>query len=165
MAGQFKSTALTDRILAKCKTNEESGCIEWTGYTLGGYGRIRWEGKRLAVHRAMYESKYGDIPDEMCACHKCDNTRCVNPDHIFIGTRTDNNADKVSKGRQSSGSAHSMSKERHPLAKLTQDQVDLIRSTTGISQYEMAATYGVSQSTISQIKNNLKWKDLNHGVC
>lgn len=158
MAGQSKFKPMLDRILSKCVVSDD-GCLIWTGHTTpGGYGKIRARGTRLFIHRLAYELMVGEIRDGLCVCHKCDNPRCVNIDHLFLGTRADNNADKVRKNRQSRGSAHSMPGERHPLAKLSVSQVMAIRETTGKTQRQVAEEYGVSQSIVSRIITNKNWR-------
>lgn len=76
-----------------------SGCIEWTGaIDAEGYGRLETRGEVLA-HRISYLMQYGSIPDGMLVCHRCDNRRCVNHGHLFLGTHQDNTDDRVRKGR------------------------------------------------------------------
>jgi len=65
-----------------------------------GYGRFFANGKEILAHRMMWIFVYGDIPKGMCVCHTCDNPRCVNPAHLFLGTKRDNNIDMFAKGRQ-----------------------------------------------------------------
>lgn len=85
--------------------DEVSGCVNWTGTTRNGYGRLmigsRSEGNRRSVsaHRLSYLIHKGPIPDGMEICHVCDNRRCINPDHLFAGTRQDNVNDREAKGR------------------------------------------------------------------
>ena len=74
-------------------------CWIWFKVKPGTYGRIMVNGKKVKAHRYSYEKKYGPIPSGLHACHTCDNPRCVNPDHIFPGTDTDNVRDCVRKGR------------------------------------------------------------------
>lgn len=77
----------------------DSGCLEWTGATLRGYGQIGVNGKVLYAHRVSYELAYGPIPDGMDICHRCDNPPCCAPEHLFAGTMLDNMADMISKNR------------------------------------------------------------------
>jgi hypothetical protein len=78
----------------------ESGCWIWMGSTWsGGYGYVRNEGKYISAHRYMYELYKGKIPDGLNCLHTCDNPSCVNPNHLFLGTQTDNMRDMIKKGR------------------------------------------------------------------
>lgn len=75
------------------------GCWEWKGATsVDGYGKFKSFGEQLA-HRVSWVLHRGNIPDGKCVLHKCDNPPCVNPEHLFIGTKDDNNKDRALKGR------------------------------------------------------------------
>lgn len=158
MAGQRKDKPLEQRINERCERSE-SGCLEFQGWILNGYGRIRWKGKRIAVHRAIFELRNGPLLPDQCVCHHCDNPRCCNPDHLFAGTRADNNADKTTKGRQARGPKHGLRREGHPRHKLTESQVFEIR-TSQMKQRDLADMFKVSQATISSIINNKRWKEM-----
>jgi len=129
-----------------------SGCHLWHGAVNGdGYPRIRWNGKVLSAHRVAYELHYGVAPGTKLVCHKCDNTYCVNPEHLFLGTIFDNNRDRSKKGRNAK-----LCGERHPGAVLTDEQVINIRGEYRRGDREhstnaLARKYGVVQATIWNI--------------
>ena len=138
------------------------GCWVWQGAKAAsnGYGRItigsRSDRSRqtVAVHRYAHEQYIGPIPDGICVCHHCDNRLCTNPEHLFLGTHADNQADKVAKRRQSRGEGHGRSK-------LTWDEVTLIRACLagGARQTDLAADFGVHQTQISRVKLSTTWKE------
>lgn len=80
--------------------DKSTGCWLWTGrLTDKGYGVISLKGKDHLTHRLSYMLHFGPIPDGLLVCHACDIPNCVNPDHLFLGTVTDNNRDCAAKGR------------------------------------------------------------------
>jgi hypothetical protein len=80
-----------------------NGCWEWVrGRTRQGYGKLNRNGKRWAAHRFIWTFVNGPIPNGIHVLHKCDNPPCINPDHLWLGTHTDNMRDKVRKGRLNS---------------------------------------------------------------
>lgn len=86
-------------LLTKITVTAE-GCWVWIGQKdKKGYGRVWRRGKKRAAHRASYEAQYGLFQDDLHVCHKCDNPPCINPDHLFLGTRSDNMMDCTIKGR------------------------------------------------------------------
>lgn len=94
---------IEQRFNTKYLINEHTDCWEWTRATNNiGYGMFRVrKGIMRTAHRVSYELHKGDIPPGMCVCHTCDNPKCVNPDHLWLGTVQDNMDDKISKGRLS----------------------------------------------------------------
>jgi hypothetical protein len=81
------------------KVSKGDGCWLWLANAPTSYGMF-WNGQRnIYAHRFAYEATYGEIPPGMCACHRCDNPKCVRPDHLFLGTRKDNTRDMIAKGR------------------------------------------------------------------
>lgn len=82
------------------RVNKTVDCWEWTGQlTIHDYGTISWNGKNISTHRISWIFKNGKIEDGLCVLHKCDNRRCVNPDHLFLGTHIDNMRDMKIKNR------------------------------------------------------------------
>lgn len=129
------------------------GCREWDGaLDKDGYGHTTRGKKSIGVHRAAYELFVGDIPRGKLVCHRCDNRRCCNPAHLFIGTPLDNYWDARAKGRACIG-------DKNGLSKLTSDQVILIRKDTR-RQIDIAAEYGILQTTVSAIKTRQNWKHI-----
>ena len=128
----------------------ESGCWLWTAFKMpSGYGNFRTsDGHRLA-HRAAYRIFCGELVDGMDVMHSCDNPSCVNPEHLSLGSRTDNMRDAKSKGRNAKG-------EKHGRSKLSVDQVIAIRQMNG-PQSAIAKQFDISQPTVSDIKTRRKW--------
>ena len=128
----------------------ESGCWEWTGsLSAQGYGLSVFAGVTRRAHRLSYELHHGKDPGGGVICHRCDNRKCVNPDHLFLGTLQDNIADMVAKKRHNIG-------ERNGNALLTEQQVSAIRKSA-LSLGELAELCGVSKGTIANIRARRSW--------
>lgn len=141
---------------ARCKIKwwsepNEAGCWIWGGtITKHGYGQTRDErGVVCRAHRLAYAAFVGD-PGDKHVCHACDVRRCVNPEHLFLGSAKENFADMVRKGRQVKG-------ERASQSKLTAASVRQIR-TDSRSIRALARSYGVSTRTIVLIRKRETWK-------
>jgi hypothetical protein len=140
------------------KVTKSGGCWDW-GKTINtnGYGVFYVARFRpVAAHRLAYEMAHGPVPDGLCVCHTCDNRKCVNPAHLFLGTNADNVADRESKGR---GRPSNPKGSASWAATLDEKKVLAIRKqlSAGGKQTEVAKAFGISQSTISQIKRRKTW--------
>lgn len=133
-------------------------CWLWVGsLSTKGYGNFTIQCKYWSSHRVAWELVNGPIPDGLCVLHRCDNPRCVNPAHLFLGTQLENIRDRDRKGRQVA-----MRGEKHGGAKLTTAQVREIRNrSTGRrgEQVQFAREFGVDQTLISLIIKNRIWVD------
>jgi hypothetical protein len=161
---------IVERIKARVKINETTGCWEWQGPCAGrGYGVIRRDNRQTYVHRAIYECEVGPIPPSFFVCHHCDVPRCCNPAHLFVGTQLNNMRDAVKKGRVRSGDRHGM--RIHPervtrgediaWSKLTENDVREIRelyASGGITLKALGETFGVCPMTVLRVVHRRIWK-------
>ena len=156
-SGVLRSAKATDpakRFWTLADTSSPDGCWPWhAAIDKDGYGRFELPGHRQAtVHRFAYELAIGPIPEGRSVLHHCDNRSCVRPDHLFVGTHTDNMQDAKRKGRKYG---------RHPAhAKLTAEQVHVIREDLrkGISPRSLASQYHVCVGTIYFIREGATWR-------
>ena len=152
---------LSSRFFNNIIKDQNTGCWLWTGFICpSGYGEVSVSGKRVRAHRYSWMIHKGDIPESLLICHTCDVRKCVNPDHLFIGTPKENMEDMMKKGRHNCGRG-----EKHGHAKLTWEKVDEIRHiyiTQKISQAELARKYNVSSTVIRKIIHNMTWIRKHH---
>lgn len=137
----------------------ETGCWLWQmARAPNGYGALRYAGSTMRAHRAAFTTASGvNPPRNIDVCHRCDARNCVNPDHLFLGTRAENMADCIAKGRFSPVPV--LSGEASPNSKLTAEQVRSIRRDER-SMRAIARFYGVDRGTISCIKKGLTWRSV-----
>jgi len=143
----------------KSKINLETGCLEWIGRNIKhfGYGAVGFKGKQLRTHRASWLIYRGEIPKGKLVCHKCDNPKCINVDHLFLGSYKENMEDMLKKRR-----GVFVNGERQGLCKLNEKQVVEIRNkrASGILYKELAKEYGVAQNCIFSIVHRKTWKHI-----
>jgi len=125
-----------------------------------GYGIISVGKKRTRAHRFSWEIHFGSIPQGLCVCHHCDVRHCVNPNHLFVGTKRDNSRDMAAKGR-AGPQVHPASYrgERSPNARLREVDVRDIRRrlAAGESQTSIALDYEVGKTQINNIATSRTW--------
>jgi hypothetical protein len=144
-----------DRLLVSREIDLATGCWSWAGCCIPkGYGQISVNNIKVLVHRVAYEEFIGPIPDDLWVLHTCDNRKCFNPEHLFLGTCVDNVEDMDAKGRRGLSLG-----ESHGLTTLTNAQA-LAVCADDRSQRTIASDYGVSQSTVSRIKNHHAWSHI-----
>lgn len=156
MAGKF--IAINRRFWSK--VSKTDSCWLWTGsVTGGGYGQI-WESlpnrKRHDAHRWSWIMHNGEIPLNLHVLHKCDVKLCVNPDHLYLGTRKDNMRDALERGQKLVGSQCSF-------AKLSAEQVVLVRELKALGIYtnaKLAQEFDVSPTTIWRAYSGRAYKDV-----
>ena len=142
-----------------CYTITDSGCWEWRRLrNQAGYGIFRHNGRQVLAHRFSLERKTGSELGKLCALHKCDNPPCVNPDHLFVGTRLDNRLDAMAKGRPLPAPRG----ERCVHSRLTANDIPMIRELrlSGLTYRAIASRFGVYHSCIIKICKNQSWKHL-----
>lgn len=164
----------------------EDSCWGWTGRKgSAGYGEFKFWQKKHGTHRLSYELSIGEIPDGLCVLHRCDNRLCVNPSHLFVGSKGDNNRDRSAKGRSAKGDRHwsrlhpdriargerSGAKthpecivrgERQGSAVLTESNVREIRrlASDGETPTALALRFGVGRSTVRRVLDRATWSHI-----
>lgn len=140
---------LARRLFVKSK-REASGCIRFVGALTSGYGHLTVAGfqgcGQMKTHVLAWLLWRGDVPARMDVAHLCNNKSCINPDHLYLATRSRNHQDARRDGLQRGVLAH--------------DDVAAIRVANGL-QREIAARYGTSQQMVSRIKNGLAFRFFN----
>lgn len=152
-----KARPLAERFWEKVDRSDASGCWPWTGGTFpGGYGSFRTAGRTVrGAHRVAYELQHGPIPAGVCVCHACDNPLCCRGDHLFLGTRRENNEDCERKGRRPRAPG-----EANGNAKLAAEQVVAIRSlvAAGSKIRVVAREFHVDPALVRMIVRRTAWK-------
>lgn len=142
----------------KVHKKSDNECWEWTA-SVGspGYGQLWMGDTYIGAHRFSYELHIGKIPDGLWVLHKCDNRKCVNPNHLFLGTQQDNETDKVSKGRQASGRKNGQGGTKNWKNKLSEQDVYSIRNSDR-PYFELSKTYSITENMVYLIKSRRSWK-------
>ena len=130
-----------------------SGCWIWVrACSKAGYGQTRSNKTAYYMHRLSWQLYKGEIPIDRCVLHRCDVPSCVNPDHLFLGSKADNSKDMVEKGRH-----HAVPVGSKYAAKLTVEQVRVIRADKRMLK-DIASDFNTSISNVSMIRLRRTWK-------
>lgn len=142
-----------NRFWSKVDVTGPDDCWEWqASLSGGGYGQYWLDNRQLKAHRVAWTLENGEIPEGLCVCHHCDNPRCVNPSHLFLGTHRDNVIDGINKGRTHIGVKNGNSK-------LDENDVKQIRvfANLGKTQREIGRIFGISKTHAGQIIRRERW--------
>ena len=142
------------------KVDKSGDCWLWTGAVKSEefpYGIFKLEGKTVRAHRYSWELAERRKPRRLCVLHRCDNPRCVRPNHLFLGTRDDNIQDCIGKGRFNPG--HVLG-ERVGTSKLTEAKVRMIRQQrkSGVTLTQLGRDFGLDPSHVYRIVSRRSWK-------
>lgn len=159
----YKRPSFLENFMAKVVKNEATGCWEWIGSKRGPkshqYGVIRTSTKgTMSAHRVSYLIHHGEHPGDLMVCHKCDNTICVNPDHLFLGTGSDNAKDALKKGRLKTFKKGALS----VTAKFTLEEARKIKEeikNCGCGMTELSRRLGIRRTILNDIKSGRFYKN------
>ncbi len=151
MRKEYTKGKITLQELLMQTKRTSSGCLEWTASTdRNGYGQVR-RGKKLyiATRLAMHFTQKFDLSSPYFILHHCDNPKCLNTKHLYVGTQTDNTRDRMKRKRGHQG-------ERHFSSKFCDKTIQRLRADyeNGLSQLQLAKKYGIEQSYVSRLINN-----------
>ena len=156
---KFSHGPMNERFFKHVKKSGANDCWEWTAdLSRAGYGSI-WDSdkkKNASAHRFSYELHHGDIPDGLQVMHSCDNKKCVNPNHLSLGTPLQNTRDAVERGLRKP--VPIKLGENNPRSKLTLEQVKFIKANPGIKHAELAKKFGLSPNCIIGVRTGRTWK-------
>lgn len=142
------------------RVDPKTGCWNWLRNFSNGYGVF----ERKRAHRISYKMHNGIIPKNLVICHKCDNKRCVNPNHLFVGTQSDNIQDCWNKGRREPAGAVTMDRKgsKHPQATITEEIVLEMRRLkgAGIAMRQIAISFEIPYTTAYCAIVGLSWKHI-----
>lgn len=164
----MKMKSIIDRFWDKVDKRGEDECWLWVGaVNSSGYGSFRFRGRAVASHRVSWILTFGEIEQLLnvdvrgtCVLHKCDNRKCVNPNHLFLGTHEENMKDMAVKGR---GKTKEQFGEFNPCSKLTTNDVLQMRILYASGNYrltDLANKFNIAFQTVSDITRRKRWRHI-----
>ena len=157
-AWEYRSLSIEERFEKSKQIDPTTNCHNFLGFRdRNGYGRIKYKNRGYAAHRLFWIIKNGELTSEQHILHHCDNPSCFNLEHLFVGSNSDNVADKVFKNRQyhpPKGKDHHRS-----MAKLSETQVMEIKNllNRGYSQADIHRDFKISRGVVSDIALGKTW--------
>ncbi len=152
-----------DRFIKKVNIKTSNECWEWNAGYRSVYGGFKFNGKTIDAHRMSYMLFKGEIPEKMFVCHTCDNTKCVNPEHLFLGTHSDNMKDAFNKGRLNIPTSGRFKDGHIPKnRKISNDEVIKIKSlliNRNITLKNISEQLNIPYHIIVDINNNRSYVD------
>lgn len=135
----------------------KDGCLLWTGHVINGYGQVKIDGGRQAIHRLVFERSNGKIPTGLVVRHVCDRPLCIRLEHLVVGTQADNVGDMDRRGRANRTGTRG---EKNGRSLLRENEVVAIKTLlgNGIPVRELAARFGVTAAAIYDIRRGKNWK-------
>lgn len=152
-----KQNTLKDPSFFWTNVRKTQGCWNWTGYSkrVGWHGTVKVSGVDWQAHRLSWQLHNGTLSRGVFVLHKCDNPRCVRPDHLFLGTQTDNCQDMLRKGRQV---APTREKGNHAQIRIPFESVPVVKDMyqAGLTQRDIGYLFGVSDVAVSVLLRKYK---------
>jgi hypothetical protein len=159
--GKYSQASLEERFWRQVDKKSGDECWTWLGFKeRRGYGKIsKGDGsaKYHLAHRASYIINKGEIPEGLYVLHSCDNPSCVNPNHLRVGTGSENIKEAYDKGRKQNPVLFG---EENPKSKLTIEQVKFIKSNPQLGHKAIADMYGLSPNCIRGVRIGRTWKSV-----
>ena len=150
--------ARIEKLRTKILPPNENGCHLWTGHKQDfGYGVVGFKSKLFLAHRLFYELHYGSLADDICVLHKCDIPACVNPEHLFLGTRKDNALDRNKKERHVNNKGINHGKKI-----FNENDIRTIRKlfNDGLRECEIVKIFNGHRSAIHSILTGKNWSHI-----
>lgn len=160
MNDKIVSEKVLSRFWEKVNKKGESECWNWlSAKNISEYGQIEYNGNTIPSHRISWMIHNGEIPKDLYVLHRCNNPKCVNPKHLYIGTQNDNMKQMVNDGRSCYG-------ERHWCSKLNWDTVNKIReeyaNDKNVTIHGLSDRYRMSTTAMTYIVLNKQFVDVNY---